>query len=515
MHKFFKAVAFVSIFSVLTRAIGFFLRIYLSRMLGAEALGSYQISMSIFGVLMTIVSSGLPLVISRNVAYYNSRKDKNLQHKTISAGLIIAVGISVVVSVFIWACPQFLELFIKSQESIKIIQMLLPALIASAVYSILRGGLWGKKCFFTISFTEFFEQVVRIILVVILFSTPVVAMSASVKAALSLTLSCIISAVLVAVLYFVFGGRLKNPKSAFKPVVKTSLPITLVRTVSSVVGSIIAVIIPLRLTKFGLSTSEALAQFGMFMGMTMPILMIPSTFTGSIAVALVPEMSGHTNNIDSGNVKNMAALARQVTLAIKSTIIISFVLMPCFICLGEPICEFLFKSAEAGRYLSVSAMLMLPMGLGQICGSMLNAIGLEMKALINYAIGAILLFLSIYFLPKYVGVYAIFIGLMCMHSVTSLLSLKMLNKRKLIDWSVLQTVLIMALICMPTTLLGYLTYSLFFKFAGLIISLCVAGLLTFTFTILLIFVFDLANIKVLLSKFKITKKASKKTFVNN
>ena len=42
-----------------------------------------------------------------------------------------------------------LKLFIKSDESIKIIQALSPALIASAIYAILRGGLWGQKYFFT------------------------------------------------------------------------------------------------------------------------------------------------------------------------------------------------------------------------------------------------------------------------------------------------------------------------------------------------------------------------------
>lgn len=509
MHKFFKAVAFVTIFSVLTRAIGFFLRIYLSRVMGAEVLGAYQVSMSIFGVLMTLVTSGLPLVVSRNVAYYEAEGNKKAEHKNITAGLIISIVLSTFVCVILYAFPNILRLFIKSEQSVQIILILLPALVASAVYGVLRGGLWGKKCFFTISFTEFFEQVVRIILCVILFNLPL-AFSAGAKSALSLTLSCIMSAVLVAVLYFVFGGRFANPKDNFKSVLKTSTPITLVRTVSSIVGSIIAIIIPLRLTKFGYSSSEALAQFGIFMGMTMPLIMVPNTFTSSIAVALVPEISGYTNNIDSGNVKNLDALSRQVNMAIKTTIVISFLLLPVFISLGRPTAEILFANKDAGKYLSACAILMVPMGLNQICGSMLNAMGLELKELLNYAIGAVSLMLSIYFLPKYIGVYAIFVGMLSMHTITAILGLRMLKKRKLINWSFLQTLGICGLITLPTSILGHLTYNLFIRFAGMFVSVAISGVITLSFTLLLAFVFDLASIKVMFTKIKISKLKFKK-----
>ena len=75
MQRLFKATIIVTFFSVTTRALGFILRIILSRFLGAEQLGHYQVAMSIFGVLMTLVASGLPLVVSRNVAYNKSIKD--------------------------------------------------------------------------------------------------------------------------------------------------------------------------------------------------------------------------------------------------------------------------------------------------------------------------------------------------------------------------------------------------------------------------------------------------------
>lgn len=508
MNKFFKAVAFVTIFSVLTRALGFFLRIYLSRVMGAETLGAYQISMSIFGVLMTLIASGLPLVISRNVAYYNAKGDKVTQHKSITAGLIVSLVVSVAITAFIMLFPNVLKVFIKSDESVKIIQALSPALIASAIYAILRGGLWGQKYFFTISFTEFFEQLARIVFCIVLFSVPM-GLSVGQKAAWSLTLSCVASAVLVFVLYFAFGGKFCSPKGEFKTIIKTSTPITLVRTISSIVGSLVAIIIPVVLTNYGYTESEALAQFGIFMGMTMPLVMVPSTFISSIAVALVPEISSYTKNIDKEQVKNIGELSKQVLTAIKTTVLISFALMPVFIALGTPICTILFNNAEAGKYLTVGAILMLPMGVGQICSSMLNALGLEMKALMNYAIGAIGLFLCIFLLPRYIGTYSIAVGMLVMHTTTCVLSLSMLKKRKVVDLSFIKIIGACAIICVPTAILGYLVYSLLIKFIPMFFAVAIGCIITFVFNILLMFVLDLANIKIVVAQF-ISKRKHKK-----
>ena len=63
-----KAVALITLFSFLTRILGFVFRIYLSWEMGAEMLGIYQVALSIIGVLMMLVSSGLPLSLSKFTA---------------------------------------------------------------------------------------------------------------------------------------------------------------------------------------------------------------------------------------------------------------------------------------------------------------------------------------------------------------------------------------------------------------------------------------------------------------
>ena len=497
MNKLFKAMFCVTFFSVSTRALGFLLKIYLSRNLSNELLGSYQVAMSIFAVFMTLVSSGIPVVLSRNVSYFSGQKDKKSIGSLVSAGIILTGVICFVVSLIIFFCPKLMNAIFASNASTEMLVILIPALISSAIYEVIRGALWGEKEFFEISFSEFLEQIVRIVILVVLFKTTFINMSLTNKTALSLSLAYIFSTIHVLIIYFKKGGRFYNPKPQLKSLIKTSTPITAVKTASSIVTSVIAIIIPLRLMKFGYSSSEALSEFGIIMGMTFPLIMIPSTLIGSLAVTIIPSISEQSNDIDSGNLKDTTALKSKINFAIKLTIIFSTILLSTFIALGIPLCEFIYKNSSAGTYLCFAAISMLPLGLSQISSAVLNAVGLEMKSLKNYAISAGILILCIYFLPKYIGTYSLIVGYLLMSTTASLLNFKMLSKRNLVSLNFSKTIIKMLSISLFSTLLTTSIYHLVSRF-GLFISLTVGALISVSSTAILIYIFNIANIKVML-----------------
>lgn len=497
MNKFFKAMFCVTFFSVATRAMGFLLKIYLSRKLDSALLGSYQVAMSIFAVLMTLVSSGIPVVLSRNVAFYHGKNDKKAIGSIVSSGLILTAIISAVVSLIIICCPNLMNKIFTSNASTEMLMILLPALIFSSIYEVLRGALWGEKKFFVISFTEFLEQVVRIIAIVLLFETTFLNMSLTNKTALSLSIGCIVSAVVVVIIYIKHGGKLYSPKPEMKNLVKTSTPITAVRTVSSIVSSIIAIIIPLRLMDFGYTSTEALAEYGIIMGMTFPLLMIPQTLNGSLAVTMIPSISEQSNDIDNGKLKNREVLKSKINFSLKTTILFSAILMPLFLALGQPICKFIFNNQKAGIYLTFASICMIPMGISQISSSILNAIGLEMKSLKNYVISSAILILCIIFLPKFIGTFALIVGYFLMSVSSSILNIMMLSKRKLVNFYFVKTIISMLVITALSSMLGYFVFNLLKNYFTL--ALIVSATIVMLSCLLLIYALNIADIKVMIN----------------
>jgi len=498
MNKFFKAMFCVTFFSVCTRGLGFLLKIYLSRELGSVLLGNYQITMSIFAVLMTLVSSGIPVVLSRNVSFYSVRKNKKSIGSIVSSGLILTGIICLFVSILIIFFPNFITKIFSTNISTEMLLILLPALIFSSIYEVLRGALWGEEQFFAISFTEFIEQLLRIIILVILFEFGFANLSLINKTAASLSIACAITSIIVLLIYLKKGGKFAHPKYEFKNLIKTSTPITAVRTVSSIVSMIISIIIPLRLQTAGMSATEALSEFGIIMGMTFPLIMIPSTLIGSLAVTMIPSISGESKNIDKEKISDKSILRSKINFSIRTTIVFSSLLLPLFIALGKPICEFLYKNSQAGIYLSIASITMIPLGISQISSSILNAIGLEMKSLKNYAISSAVLIICIFFLPKFIGTFSLIVGYFLMSTTSSVLNILMLKKRNLVDFSFLKTIFIMIAITVFSAIFGILVYNLLSKWS--FFALFISGIIILASTFLFIFAFNIANFKIVILK---------------
>jgi len=59
-----KGTLILTFAGLLTRLIGFFYRIFLSKALGAETLGLYQLIFPVYGICFTIYASGIQTAIS-------------------------------------------------------------------------------------------------------------------------------------------------------------------------------------------------------------------------------------------------------------------------------------------------------------------------------------------------------------------------------------------------------------------------------------------------------------------
>ena len=68
----YRTAALVTAFSAAEHCLGFLYRILLSRTLGPEGLGVYQVALTVFAVFLTISSSGLPVTLSRTISKHRA-----------------------------------------------------------------------------------------------------------------------------------------------------------------------------------------------------------------------------------------------------------------------------------------------------------------------------------------------------------------------------------------------------------------------------------------------------------
>ena len=109
--------------------------------------------------------------------------------------------------------------------------------------------------------------------------------------------------------------------------------------------------------------------------------------------------------------------------------LLHFLFIPIFFALGEPIGIFLYNNIQSGTFLSYASFLIVPICLSGLTVSCLNALNLEVKGFINYAVGAIFLIICVFFLTQYLGILSLVWGMGLCLGIASILNIRLLNKK--------------------------------------------------------------------------------------
>ncbi|MBO5909970.1 MAG: oligosaccharide flippase family protein [Clostridia bacterium] len=496
----FKTVSMITIFSVVTRVFGFVFRIFLSRKLGAEGLGVYQIAASIMGIFMTLVASGLPLVTAKMCAGYEHTKQMDKKNITVTSATIIALIISLVSTSVIALFQSVFVNIVGNHLVVELMLLMCPAIIFSAVYAVFRGALWGKNSFFWVSFTELVEQVVRLILTFIMLYSVSDMFSATRITAKAFSITCLISATLVAVIYFVDGGRLKFKKGQYRPLIKSSAPITGVRIASSLIQPLTATLIPMLLIGIGYTSSQAISEYGILMGMTFPLLFAPLSVVGSLSMVLVPKIS--TLKVSN----QYEQIASNIESSLNASLFLSMLLIPLFISVGDLIGIVLFNNLHAGIYLQLSAVCILPIVLSNITSSILNALSLEGKSFINYFIGSVVMFVCLFALTPIVRINSVIIAFFLSMGITAILNFRTIKKAvPSLSYRILLDLFKYAIIIIPTSLIGHFVSNILYHFLPAFIAGVIGGGLSMLLTLILLQMSNIYN-----APFKMLKNILKK-----
>lgn len=493
MKSMFKAVAIVTVFSVITRMLGFFFRIFLTRKLGAEGIGLFQMATSVLGIFMTLISSGLPLTTAKLVSKYETRAELKNRNKVVSSALIIALVIAVVSSLVVYLLKSVWGIILTDSRAVELLIILLPSIIFSAIYAVFRGAMWGQNDYFNCGLTELIEQIIRFALTFIMLFTVTDYFVATKYSAIAFNLTCLLSALITVFIYF-RRGKLNFKRGEYKNVLKSALPITGVRLANSLVQPLTTLIIPNMLILSGYSTSEAVSSFGVIMGMTFPMLFVPMALIGSISMVLIPSISSMMTKNQYESIQN------NVTKSLDVSIFISMIFIPLYLSVGDLIGIILYDNTLSGILLQLSAVCVLPITLCNLTGSILNALNMELKSFLNYIFGSIVLFVSLIIFTPLVGINSIIIAFFLSMLMITMLNIRMIKKVvPNLKFNLFNLILKYALIIIPTSFLGHFVSNICLHVFNYFLSACIGGGISVVATLILSKMFNLYDISKLIN----------------
>lgn len=464
-----KMATTVTVLSICERALGFLYRIILSRTIGSEGMGIYQLALSVFAVFVTATSSGIPITVSRLISKYRARQNPQAERQTVTAAVCVTLAFAVPVFLALWLLGDRLDFLFSDERCTQVFLIMLYGFVFTSVYAVVRGSFWGNKQFLAYSIIEFIEEAVMIAVGSLLVVHMTDVLDGARRAAFAVVISYITSFTIAMIYFFFKGGKFVSPHGQFKPLLSSAMPITAMRTSTSLINSLISVLLPVRLILGGMTSAEAMSEYGVVLGMAIPVLYMPSTIIGSIALVLTPELS------DSFYRNRHEKLKSDIEKALKITVLIACTLIPLFFVFGADMGMLLFDSARSGEIIRNCCVMLLPMALSMITTSMLNSLGCERHTLVNFFFGAAAMLACVWFLPPYIGIYGLCLGQFLDHLICCVLNLRLLHKKCVRKPAYLGFCLKIAAITLPEAGLGLLVYPLLQEAAGAWLAIAIAA----------------------------------------
>ena len=358
------------------RVIGFVMRIWLSREMGAAAMGLVELAHSAQMLLITPVVSGLPAAVSRLSA--KATDDPAKQTRVLRCGMALALIVSVPLCLLAFLLRESIALWLGDVRTLPALIIYLPCIPVLGVSCALNGYYYGTGRPVPPALSELLEQVVRFLLcmrLTALLKNWPLTLRAAIPAAGALageTVGLLFMLILCArAVLFTKGAG--SHRAILREMLALALPLTGMRIVTSLMRTVNATLIPARLTLSGLPRGEALSQLGMMNGMLMPMLLLPSFITCSLCMVSAPEL---TRRQAQG--RPLSALCMRIAAAALGVGVL------CMACVGLSaplIAGRLYRQAELLPLLRRCCLMIPLMALTQVLGGMMNGLGLQSQSL--------------------------------------------------------------------------------------------------------------------------------------
>ncbi|MBE5962820.1 MAG: polysaccharide biosynthesis protein [Lachnospiraceae bacterium] len=393
-----KGTLILTIAGLLTRVIGFFYKIFLSKALGAELLGIYQLVFPVYGVCFTVYASGIQTGISKMVAEEIGFGNYKGAKKVLWAGLSVSLTLACLLAVLMYQNAGFIaEKVLFEKDCASSLQILAIAFPFCGITACINGYYYGLKKAFIPATTQLVEQTIRVVAVYLI---ALKLGGGKVTATCELAVFGLVIGEIASNIYNIISLAFSKPekeknedevsslslsdkttKEYYKGLGAISLPLTANRLLLSILHSFEAIMIPTMLKSSGLSNAEALSVYGILTGMTLPFLMFPSTLTNSLSVLLLPTIS------EANAKSNHSLIAKTVSITIKYSMILGIFSTGLFMAFGTDLGNAVFHEPRAGTYLMILSWLCPFLYMATTLSSIINGLGKAHLTFINSILG--------------------------------------------------------------------------------------------------------------------------------
>ena len=434
------------------RGLGVAFNAYISKKIGAEALGLYTLLGSVYSFALTLALSGINLTTTRLISDAIGEKSKEKMRISMKKCVGYALFFGVLSSILLFSFADILSIrVLKDARVIKPLRLCAITLPLISLSACFNGYFTAMRRVYKNAITQISEQLARIFFCVALLNLffgrdmESCCIALVVGGALSEMLSFSIS-----LLFYVFERKSVgdgafdvpnkiNERKITKKMLGIALPLAFSTYFRSALLTIEHILIPIGIEKSGSNRAQSLVAYGTLQSMVMPLVLFPSAIIHSFSGLLVPELAELKIQNNKREIKYVAE--RVCHIALTFAVGVSGIMIYFANELGVGI----YASTDAGQYIRFVAHIVPIMYLDTTVDNMLKGLGEHLYTMAINITDTLCSLVMVWILIPKMGIYG-YITLIIVSEIfnsgASVLKLVKVTKMrfKLIKWFALPVI---------------------------------------------------------------------------
>ncbi len=403
---FIKSTIILILSGLLTKVIGFVIRIVYTRIIGPYGISLYTIATPTYSLLLTIATLAIPISISKLVA---ENKGRSIRILTSAATLILAIN-AILIIIILLTSNFIATTLLKEPLAGPILVAFVLTLPFVSISSVLKGYFAGKQNMLPHATSNIIEQIIRLIMIIIIL--PILMDKGVMYAIIGLILLTILSEISSIIVFFFFLPRKINLHTKLTPTknnISNILDISLPTVSSKIIGNIGYFFEPIILTNLlllsGYSNSYILAEYGAYNAYSISLLTMPSFFIAAVSTSLLPEVSKFYAQ------GNMQMVKRRIKQGLLFALIIGLTFSFFIYVFRDTLLFSLYKTTIGSKYIKILAPVFVLFYLEGVLTSSLQAMG-NAKITMKISLWGVILKLIVLSILSlcHIGIYSLVIS---------------------------------------------------------------------------------------------------------
>lgn len=389
-----KGTAILTAAGFAVKVFGAVYRMILSRMIGAEGIGLYQMAYPVYLIFLSLSTAGIPIAISKIIAEKTASGDQTGMRTVFRAAFGLMFFLGTLSSMAMAGTARwFASHVVFDSRAIFAIWALSPAIFLMSLMAVFRGFFQGQLNMQPSAVSQIFEQLVRVSVSVILAYAllPMGIEHAAAGAAFGATAGGAAGLVYLIFVYWrrnhskgitvTMKGRSSRTVLEMQRLIRFALPISLTAILMPLLQTLDSVLVPHRLQTIGYTIKQSTTMLGI-LGNSWAVIYLPLIVTGAIAANMVPAVS-----ILKGS-REVKSLQNKVSEGLRLAVIYLCPAVIGLMVFGETAYRIIYGDVGI-TVLSWFSPAIFFLGMEQVSAGVLQGLGKPKWPLVSFVVGAI------------------------------------------------------------------------------------------------------------------------------